>query len=428
MKITILNGNTDANNSAYEDYLRQLELRLEGRGHQVTALTLRELDLRYCTGCFGCWVKTPGECVTSDDGPRLRKAILDSDFTLWAAPLVMGFPSAKLKQAMDKSIPLLEPYFEVVHGEAHHKARYGHYPLFGLLVQPEADTDAGDLEIVENMYRRTALNMKSRLCFLLQTDQPLDGLVGAIEAARLTPEKLPANPPATTGITMTPPKHLIIFNGSPRGPVSNTGLLLQQFVRGFTAGLPGAQVEVYDLVRLKHHAEYAELLAGADAALIAFPLYTDAMPGIVKAFFEALAPLRGRPGLPPMGFMVQSGFPESAHSRFVERYAEKLAARLGSPYLGTIVKGGCEGIRDQPEQMTRGLFAQFEQIGAVFGQSGRLDAGLLKKLARPEKYPLIFAPVFKLLSATGILDFWWNHELKENGAYENRFARPYAKG
>ena len=44
-----------------------------------------------------------------------------------------------------------------------------------------------------------------------------------------------------------------------------------------------------------------------------------------------------REGNPPVGFVVQSGFPEGLHSRYVERYLEKLAARLGSPYLGTIV-------------------------------------------------------------------------------------------
>jgi hypothetical protein len=92
------------------------------------------------------------------------------------------------------------------------------------------------------------------------------------------------------------------------------------------------------------------------------------------------------------------------------------------------VKGGCEGIRDQPENMTRGLFDQFEQIGLCFGQTGRLDADLLKKLSKPERYPVYLAPVFKLLSATGLLNYWWNMQLKENGVFENRFARPYEVG
>jgi len=37
-------------------------------------------------------------------------------------------------------------------------------------------------------------------------------------------------------------------------------------------------------------------------------------------------------GNPPLGFIVQSDFPEGLHWRYVERYLEKLAARSGSPY------------------------------------------------------------------------------------------------
>ncbi len=90
------------------------------------------------------------------------------------------------------------------------------------------------------------------------------------------------------------------------------------------------------------------------------------MPGIVKAFIESLAPFKDRPDNPPLGFLVQSGFPEAAHSRFVERYLQKLAQRLGSPYLGTIVKGGAEGTRIMPENMTHDLFAALEQLGRGF--------------------------------------------------------------
>ena len=64
MKITILNGNPEA--SPLDAYLAQLKAALENTGHRVTQLDLRSLPLRYCVGCFGCWVKTPGECVSRD--------------------------------------------------------------------------------------------------------------------------------------------------------------------------------------------------------------------------------------------------------------------------------------------------------------------------------------------------------------------------
>ena len=72
--------------------------------------------------------------------------MINSDFTLWAAPLKMGFPSALLKMAMDKHLPLIHPYMVVDQGEAHHLRRYARYPRLGLLVEKESGTDRRDLQ------------------------------------------------------------------------------------------------------------------------------------------------------------------------------------------------------------------------------------------------------------------------------------------
>jgi len=109
MKVTILNGNPDHQNIAFDAYLDQLTKNLIADQHQVTRLNLRDMDIHYCIGCFGCWVKTPGECRSADESQVVCRAVISSDFTLWASPLHMGFPSASLKKVMDKSIPLIHP-------------------------------------------------------------------------------------------------------------------------------------------------------------------------------------------------------------------------------------------------------------------------------------------------------------------------------
>ena len=182
MKIHISNGNPAADNLVFEDYLNRLENCLVGQGHTVTRLNLREMDLRGCNGCFHCWVKTPGECVQADDGPRLRQAIIQSDFHLLASPLRMGFPSALLKTALDKSIPLIHPYIMVDHGEAHHRPRYARYPGMGLLLQEEASTDAEDRHIIADIFSRAALNMKTTLKFAATLAQPVEEVAAAIMA------------------------------------------------------------------------------------------------------------------------------------------------------------------------------------------------------------------------------------------------------
>ena len=137
---------------------------------------------------------------------------------------------------------------------------------------------------------------------------------------------------------------LTVFNGSPRGKTGNTKLYLAEFLEGF-AETEGNSHEVAYLNRVKDQDALVEMFTEAEAVLLGFPLYTDAMPGLVKTFIESLAPLVGRQGNPPIGFVIQCGFPGAAHLRPLERYLEKLASRLGCRYLGTIVKGGGEGAR-----------------------------------------------------------------------------------
>ncbi len=181
MKISLLNGNPDAANTGFETYLRQLVAALES-DHQVTVLTLRDLDIAYCVGCWGCWVKTPGECVAQDASADVCRAVINSELTLFASPLRMGFVSALLKKTMDKMIPIIHPYIVVDQGEAHHRTRYARYPLLALLLEQGADADAEDVAITTDILSRTALNMKSRIAFSKLTSDPIAEVHHAINS------------------------------------------------------------------------------------------------------------------------------------------------------------------------------------------------------------------------------------------------------
>ncbi len=418
MKITILNGNPAP--SAFDSYLAQLKANLEANAQTVTQLDLRSMPLRYCVGCWGCWVKTPGECVSRDASLEMDQAVINADFVLWAAPLKMGFPSALLKMANDKHLPLIHPYMVVDHGEAHHLKRYARYPRLGLLVEKEADTDARDLQIITDIYCRTALNLKTRLEFSLTTETPVDEVAARVAARTSRPLPLPDRLSPTEGTTITPPSRLTLFNGSPRGKRGNTPIFLREFAQGF-----GGASEMYHLIQIKQIEQHVQAFAEAECAWIGFPLYTDSMPGSVKHFFEALEPLVGRKQNPPVGFIVQSGFPEGLHSRYVERYFEKLAARLGSPYLGTIVKGNGEGVRIMPPEMTRDLFEGLQALGAGLARDGRLDREILARVASPERYPAYLGPVFQIFLRLPFAHSYFDDMLKKNNAYKRRFARPF---
>ena len=417
MKITILNGNPIQ--TTLDAYLGQLKSSLQAGGHSVTQIDLRHSTLRYCIGCWGCWVKTPGECVNGDDSPEMDRAVINADFVLWTAPLKMGFPSELLKRANDKHLPLIHPYMEVDLGEAHHLRRYPKSPRIGLLLEKEPFTDERDLEIVTDIYCRTALNFKTQLEFSLTTETSLEEILQRI-TQRWGVLPLPGRLSPTQGVTIKPPSQLTLFNGSPRGSKGNTPIFLRELAKGF-----GGPSETHHLVRLKETEQMVQAFAAAECVIMGFPLYTDAMPGITKHFIEALEPLVGGENNPPLGFVVQSGFPEGLHSRYIERYLEKLAVRLGSPYLGTVVKGNGEGTRIMPPNMTQNLFDNLQAIGAGLASTGNFDAEILKAIAKPERYPALLGPVFRLFLRLPIAHGYFDDMLKENGAYEQRFAQPF---
>ncbi len=174
MKITILNGNPDPDNQKFDDYLNNLVKLLELSDNSVAHFKLREMKIRHCRGCFGCWLKTPGRCIYKDDSHAICREVINSDFVLFAAPLVMGFPSAVLKTARDKLIPLLLPYVELVDNkECHHEKRYDKYPLIGQLIEKEDHTDSEDIEIVSDIFVRFAIDFKTHSRFVMQTDIPV---------------------------------------------------------------------------------------------------------------------------------------------------------------------------------------------------------------------------------------------------------------
>lgn len=217
---------------------------------------------------------------------------------------------------------------------------------------------------------------------------------------------------------------LTVINGSPRGKGSNSKILMDHFLRGFTT-VCSTDFEVCYLNKRNNQKDYIDVFRQSESVILIFPLYTDAMPGIVKEFIELLAPLAGKEGIPDLGFVVQSGFPEAIHSRYVERYLEKLAKRMNAHYIGTVVKGGVEGIQIMPERMTGKLYRRFFDLGVHFGKTNEFEGGIVKKLAGFEKLRPSRRMFFKLMQLTGMANWYWNSQLKRNGAYHNRFNQAY---
>jgi len=179
MRIAILDGSPDA--GALSRYLNEVVARLERRTHDVRLMTLRDMNIRYCTGCWSCWWKTPGECAFKDESHDVCAAVINSDFVLIATPLIMGTVSALTKKTQDKLIPLVHPYLTLVGDEVHHRKRYDRYPWWGALFECAPDTDDEDLQVVTDLVSRFTINLRSRLEFARTTASDAQETADAID-------------------------------------------------------------------------------------------------------------------------------------------------------------------------------------------------------------------------------------------------------
>lgn len=183
MKALLVNGNPNPPDPRFDAYLQDLSLALTEQGHGVNTLELRSLDLRQCSGCFGCWLKTPGRCVTQDQHGELLRAYLAADVVVLASPLVLGFSSGLLKRAAEKLIPTLLPYVDASSGECRHFPRYAKVPRLALLYQEEPDTADEDRAMTRELWSRMARNANTSLIACLSTTMATREVAHAIARA-----------------------------------------------------------------------------------------------------------------------------------------------------------------------------------------------------------------------------------------------------
>ncbi len=216
--------------------------------------------------------------------------------------------------------------------------------------------------------------------------------------------------------SVEPIEKLVIYNGSPRKKGSNSSIILEKVIESL-----GNRVEIRDLKKTDQWNGWADSFIHEKHVMFFMPLYVHAMPSHVMEFIEKLQPSKGS-----ISFFVQSGFPESSQSHYLEAYFEQLAPRLGRAYLGTAIKGGMEGLQMRP---AAGQDKMIEPIVETFSNlvnEGKFNPADIHKLASPVRLGKGTQLVFQLFNKK-INALIWDQKLKTNHAYEKSYDRPYSK-
>ena len=157
MHTIILHGGTRKDAGLETVHSRLCDMLLAA-GWTVTTYRLEEMTIHPCTGCFNCWMRTPGECGIDDDGRTVTRAFAQSDARIYLTPISFGGYSGLLKTAVDRLVPNISPLFEKVNGEMHHRLRYPNVMTF-LAVGWQQQANASSAEIFTRLIQRNAINL-----------------------------------------------------------------------------------------------------------------------------------------------------------------------------------------------------------------------------------------------------------------------------
>jgi len=363
-------------------------------------IQLGDPSINACIGCWTCWLKTPGRCVMKDEMTKSYPDYINSDTVILLMDTAQGFINHRAKAFFDRTIPHYNPYIEIVDGECHHVARYKKYPNL-VFYFDRVGLENQEEQVIEDYLYRAAYHFNTKA---YRIDDNL-------QLVQLQSRK--AKRSGADFGSVKPMDKLVIYNGSPRKSCSNSTIILKK-----VAEVLGDRVEIRDLKKRDKWEMWAEAFESDKDVMFFMPLYVHAMPSHVMGFIEKLKPSQGS-----ISFFVQSGFPESSQSHYLEAYFEQLALRLKRMYIGTAIKGGVEGLQQRPAIAQEKMI--MPMVDSIVGlvNRGTFDPKHIQQLAKPirmSKGAIIFFNIF-----SGLINLFWNQQLRENNAYEKRFDCPY---
>ncbi len=362
-----------------------------------------------CIGCWSCWLKTPGQCVFNDSMAAIYPDYINSETVILLLDTAQGFINYHAKAFLDRTIPHYHPYIEMKDGECHHIARYDRYPDMVFYYETESLTKQED-EIIEDYLWRTAYHYKSNAYRIVKKEGSDSVLLEQLNKRKAKNHSLPFS-------SAEPIDKLVIYNGSPRKSGSNSGIILNQVVAAL-----GEKVEIRDLKENGKWQEWSKSFAKEKHVMFLMPLYVHAMPSHVMNFIEQLPVSEGT-----LSFFVQSGFPESGQSHYLEAYFEKLAPKLGRSYLGTAIKGGMEGLQMKPSDGQEEMILPLVKTIVNLIEQGRFSDDDIKKLAKPVRFGKVIETAFNYFGKRKVNSIVWDPPLKVNGAYDKHYDRPHLK-
>ena len=116
---------------------------------------------RYCIGCFGCWLKTPGTCIIKDGFENMGQRLSEVNEFILISKATFGSYSSAVKNVLDRSISYVLPFFEIRNGEMHHGERYQNALTISALFYGHMTEN--EKRTAQNLVKANAVNLNAAL-------------------------------------------------------------------------------------------------------------------------------------------------------------------------------------------------------------------------------------------------------------------------
>lgn len=177
MNITLMaHGATSA---IEEKRIQVLCTKLKGISTNLHVTTTTDFKILNCIGCYNCWLGTPGKCIHRDGLEQYLINYVNSDIVVILTPIVFGCYSSEIKNVMERTIPIISPYFQLINNEMHHKKRYERNP--DLLVLGYGDATMNEVETMRYLVYRNGINLHGEGELLMIDDDNESSIIESIQ-------------------------------------------------------------------------------------------------------------------------------------------------------------------------------------------------------------------------------------------------------
>ena len=343
-----------------------------------------------------------------------------------------------MKKAIDRIIGLASPFFTVIRGEVHHRARYDRYPALAALGINHGHC-AGCPDVFHTLLYRNALNfhcpmaasatvesgeagerLRARVGDLLDRLQASAGSELPIETIR----KQDLMSHDRVDLTGEGPTEALLLVGSPKVQSTSASLAEALMLKLRERGWRTETMRILPALKKEERwRDLAQAVGEADLVVLSSPLYVDSLPAPVTRALERIAEVRGGAGgRKEQGFAAISnnGFPEAFQNHTALAIARRFAEEAGFVWLGGLAlgMGGALDGRSlaKPGRMLRNAVTALDMTAAAFTGGDAVPEEAFDLMARPLMPRWLY-----LLGG----NWGWRSQARKHGVGAQIADRPY---